>query len=272
MRKALPFVAVAATCLPSLGSAQVLADIESIVATVIGSTPTTGVFLGIAENYGAVDGSVSISVTGAAQVSQSVESLQDNSVTLDGGTVGAEFAGTGLPGLAGSGAISENVFGAPFVPGDYNCDVEAEGLAFAGACSGSLNTATLTDISQNSFVSVTGDGMISATFGNISTLAAGAVNDYTLTLDLSMNGLVNSSESTASTSNTLASSSSAIASSAALVGMTVAFNEADIDGSVTVAINAASGGTSGISTTAAGAINTGTIIVTVNDSGSSANP
>lgn len=93
-----------------------------------------------------------------------------------------------------------------------------------------------------------------ATFGNIATVAAGAISDTTTDLDQAASEVA--SHASASTSNT-ASAASDIASAGSAIGVsTGAFNSGLINGSVLVSVAAGNTAFGGISTTAAGAINT----------------
>ena len=153
---------------------------------------------------------------------------------------------------------------------DASVDITAGVEAVAGSISGSFTTSTDaagSDIngSTRDITSTVVDATIEAdaitqNFGEISTVAAGAISDSTM--DLNETGALASSAITTSSGLTDFSGNATNTAGGTLGAVQGALNTGNINGSVTVAMANAAGGASSIGTVAAGAINTGAITAT----------
>lgn len=202
-----------------------------------------GVFVNVATNFSDIDGSIDITGEGEAGGSLAGEFNFDSGIDVSN----IDIIGGATDGAVGGATVDVNVFGEDVcdATGDsVQCDVAGDISEFANA-SGAFN-ATLNSTDLN--------------FGDLSTLAAGAVNDTTTDLTEEAGSIVASSGgfTTATESN----ASFEALSGAGTIVLSGATNFASIDGGVQVITGGGNMDGGAISTTAAGAISTADITAT----------
>lgn len=253
MRKLLLSTAAFGMLAASGASAQVLTTIDTLVDTVIGGTPNTAVFSGIAENAGAIDGSVNIDGAGMVESSNLSDSTTDLGTSL--GAVNFTNNAQASTTIGGStSSITSNVAGL------VNCDLGAAGDATEVDCAFGAEGVNFNDLVTTA--TAVANASTQMDFGAVSSLAVGAVNQ--IDMNVTMSGASSITDSAASTTDTASSAASNALEAASVVGTTIAWNNADIDGSANINLGMTSASFESIGTTAAGAINTGTITSMIN--------
>jgi hypothetical protein len=262
--KAIALGTVAAMALvPTVASAQVVNDIENLVYQLNLGVANRANLAAI--NLAAIDGGVNITVTGASGgttsdiLDESVLSTNVVTNAIDNSSIDTQ-SGTGSWASAGIGSTSDidatvdgNSVGTG--SGDYSYD-------WSQSETDINNTVTdLTiDTTDTSNIATT-SAQTTFDIGDVTTAALGAVNSGDI--DLTETAGTVDTASLASTSTTSASADYASAIGSGNSAMSMALNLADIDGAVTATINGGSGSLGNVSTTAAGAINSGSIIANV---------
>lgn len=219
----------ATAMLPTMGSAQVIEDIGTLIADT--DEEVAALISSIAGNNADIDGSINITVDGSA-----------------GGALSGNFSDTtnDILDAAGNAAVEGST---------------ADGTGGAGSFAGSLAVDWFEDnstISEGAFAGEIGETTVD--IGDVSATALGAVNNGTVDLTETA-GSINSSSS-AATSSTDSAANYALAAGSGISVEQVAVNTGLIDGTAT--INFSGNGSIGeVGTTAAGAINTSTVTAAI---------
>jgi hypothetical protein len=253
MRKILLSTAAFGMLAASGASAQVLATIDDLVGTVTGATPNTAVFSGIAENSGFIDGSVNIDGAGMVESSNLSDSTSDFSTSLDSVLFTNNAQGSTLVGGSTVSILSN-------VAGLVNCDAQSAADGAEVGCDFGAEGVNFNDLVTT--VSTVANASTQMNFGDVSSLAVGAVNQ--IDMDVTMSGASSITDLAANTTDTASTAVLNALEAASVVGTTIAWNNADIDGSANIDLGMTSASFSSIGTTAAGAINTGTITSMIN--------
>jgi len=264
MRRALWTTAAVIALSATGASAQVVGTdtLEDIINQVMVNANAN--FAGIVVNDGNIDGSINITSTGLSGGTSNASSSSDNTVftNVDQSLTAAGFSqtnqaasGTGLVFIQTTNPLTAcNVDGGGLGSTTLECNTSLE----------SLNIADTDTTVTNAVASATSSSTSDATtqnFGAVAALAAGAVNNTTMTLT-EVGGSVQTG-SAANTSNTAASATFSELSGAGMTGIAYAGNEGAIFGSATILLSGGNIGFDSISTTALGAANTATITATV---------
>ena len=256
--KAIALASVAAMALtPTVSSAQVVNDIENLIQNI--NAGVANKFNSAALNFSAVDGSVNIAVGGA---NGGTTAGTDNTVTItaaatDNSISGAvtDASGAGSTALGGTSDIDALPIG--FSAGG------TDGGAYEFAFGASLDvTDTVGELSES--VDTSSDTMTeatTATVGDISATALGAVLSGDIDIDETAGAISATSGSTAGSTSADAAFGSDIGSGVGVIS--VAANLALIDGSVTASVTNGNTNFGSISTTAAGAINSSGITAAI---------
>ncbi|WP_284266346.1 hypothetical protein [Roseicyclus amphidinii] len=218
-------------------NAQVVEDLTDLAAAY------GGVFVNVATNFESIDGSIDITGAGEAGGNLTGDFNFDSGIDV----TNIDILGGATDGAVGGATVDVNVFGEDVcdATGDsVECDVAGDISEFANA-SGAFN-ATLNATDLN--------------FGDLSTLAAGAVNDTTTDLTEEAGSIVASSGGF--TTSTESNASFEALSGAGTIVLSGATNFATIDGGVQVITGGGNMDGGAISTTAAGAISTADITAT----------
>jgi hypothetical protein len=263
--KAIALSSVAAMAFaPTLASAQVVDDIENLVYFINQDVANRANLAAI--NLNDIEGGVDITVSG--QSGGTSNTLTDTSSTLnnvvttatDNSTLDLR-SGTGSWASAGdntntsnlNGVIEGNSVGTG--SGDYTYDWSDSQTAIDN----SINDTT--SVSTNTVDGATSDLQTTFDIGDVTTAALGAVNSGDIDMTEAA-GTVDTA-SLASTSTTSASADYASSIGSGTSSLSFAVNLAGIDGTVVVGVTGGSGSLGNVSTTAAGAINSGSIIANV---------
>lgn len=192
--------------------------------------------------------------TASAQVvAQSFDNLVDQ-VLAD--TNAAMFAGA-VNTAEVDGSINITA-GAILPPGAQNISESFESVSLSNAQDGSIPAENSSeDRELGSFSAAISVGEVTQDFGEVATLAAGAVNDAEF--NLNETGATSAASAEAFTSNTGINAAADALQGSDIGIVTGALNTADIDGSVSMATPNASVIAEGVGTTAAGAISTSSI-------------
>jgi hypothetical protein len=266
--KAIALGTVAAMALvPTVSSAQVVNDIENLVYELNQDVANRANLAAI--NLAAIDGGVNISVTGANGGTTSTitdgSSIANNVVTnaTDNSSLDIQ-SGTGSWASAGVGSSSDldasavvGVIGGS--DGTGSGDISFDWSQSQTNIDNTITDTTLTTTATSD--AATSSDQTTFDIGDVTTAALGAVNSGDIDMTEAA-GTVDTA-SLASTSTTSASADYASAIGSGNSAMSMALNLADIDGAVTATINGGSGSLGNVSTTAAGAINSGSIIANV---------
>ena len=265
--KAIALGTVAALALvPTVSSAQVVDDIENLVYQLNLDVANRANLAAI--NLAAIEGGVNITVTGANGGATST--VTDNSTidtdvvtnAIDNSSIDTQ-SGTGSWASAGVGSSSNltatiiGVTGSS--DGTGSGDISYDWSESQTAIDNTVTDTTLTTIATSD--AATSSDQTSFDIGDVTTAALGAVNSGDI--DLTETAGTVDTASLASTSTTSASADYASAIGSGNSALSLALNLADIDGAVTATINGGSGSLGNVSTTAAGAINSGSIIANV---------
>ena len=229
----------------SAGSAQVATSFDSIVDEVLTGDNVANFFVG-AVNTSFVSASVDISVNVSAlnstssnlsSVTSTENSLYDDTETF-----------TDVSASGGGGTLGGNVFG--LGAGDVSGSAEFADLA------SSIST-TANSVTSSASVSLS---EVVSNFGEVSTVAAGAVNDVDITLtQVGDTAIVDADYAAGSVGTGIVSTNITGGPIGVIFG---ALNFAPIDGGVNMDFTNAAGGATGIATTAVGALNTGSLTAT----------
>jgi len=226
--KTAPLACTMALVASTASADGVVDSFDGLVDDVLASANAS--FFSGAVNTAAIDASVDISAGGDLPAGE-LTVTYGTAVTLDNfSATGDDVLGTGLSALSGGFDDTGN--------SDTN-----GGATYLDGIEATLKSET---ISQN--------------FGDVTTVAAGAINESTMTLtetgaiaSASAKDIAGSASVDINSSNTVGSQVGAL---------TGALNTASIDGSVNIDMVNASGGGASIGTTAAGAINTSELTAT----------
>ena len=266
--KAIALGTVAAMAMvPAVSSAQTVNDIENLIYEINQDVANRTNLAAI--NLSTINGSVDISVTGAnggttstitdgSSVANNVVSTATNNSSLDiqSGTGSWASAGVGSSSDLDASAVVGVIGGSDGTgSGDISFDWSQSQTDIDNTVEDLTITTTLT-----SDAATTSD-QTTFNIGDVTTAALGAVNSGDI--DMSEVGGTVDTSSLASTSTTSASADYASSIGSGNSAMSLALNAADIDGSVTAGITGGSGSLGNVSTTAAGAINSGSIIAKV---------
>jgi hypothetical protein len=263
--KAIALSSVAAMAFaPTISSAQVVDDIENLVYEINQDVANRTNLAAI--NLNAIDGSVDISVDGenggtgstitdASITTNNVVTTATDESTLDiqigagsWASVGDNTNSSTLDAIVNGNSVGTG-------SGDYSYDFSQSQTDIDNSVS---NT---TEVAINTSDAATSDLQTTFNIGDVTTAALGAVNSG----DIDMTETAGSIDtaSLASTSTTSASADYASAIGSGNAATSLAINYAGIDGTVGVDINGGSGSLGNVSTTAAGAINSGSIIANI---------
>ena len=263
--KAIALSSVAAMAFaPTVSSAQTVNDIENLIYEINQGVANRTNLAAI--NLSAIDGSVDISVDGENGGTSST--ITDASITTnnivntatDESTLSTQI-GTGSWASAGdntnSSSLDAIVDGDSIGTGsgDYTYDWSQSQTDIDNSTSNTTEVAIDTSNEASSDLQTTFD------IGDVTTAALGAVNSGDIDMTETA-GLIDTA-SVASTATTSASADYASAIGSGNAATSLAVNVAGIDGFVGVDINGGSGSLGNVSTTAAGAINSGSIIANV---------
>ncbi len=218
----------ATAMLPTMGSAQVIPSINTLIADT--DEEVSALISSIAGNDAAIDGSIDITVDGSA-----------------GGALAGNFSTTTNDILDAAGSAST-----------------ASSAADAGASNATEGALAIEWFEDNSIISegaFSGEiGETTVALGDVSATALGAVNNGTVDLTETA-GSINTSSS-AATSSTDSAANYAMAAGTGVSVEQIAANTGEITGTAT--INFSGNGSIGeVGTTAAGAINTSTVTAAI---------
>lgn len=234
----------------SAGSAQVAASFDNLVDQVLPGDNMANFFVGAFNtNFVSAGVDISVSVSALNSTSNSASSETETFNTL----VDLTDTLTNVSASGGPGGSGGNVF-----------DLGAAGQSFADI-SGSATFADLTSSVSSTTNSVSESSAanlseVVSNFGEVSTVAAGAVNDVDITLtQVGDTAIVDADYAAGSVGTGILSTNITGGPIGVIMG---ALNVAPIDGSVVMSFTNAAGGATSIATTALGALNTGSLTAT----------
>jgi len=238
----------------SSGSAQVVDSFDDLVDDVLGVENAAGFFAG-AINTNLVSASIDISVNVTA-LDSSIDSTSilslSNTTFEDLTDTFTDVSASGTSATAGG-----NVF-----------DIGSADINISGTFSDVSGSATFAELtssvwsSTGSFTSSTSQSLsdVVSSFGDLSTVAAGAVNDVEITITQTGDSATVEADYAAGTVGEGITSENFTGGKIGLVMSAV--NNAPIDGSVSMSFINAAGAATSISTTAVGSLNAGSITAT----------
>ncbi|MBF9060880.1 hypothetical protein HKCCSP123_16985 [Rhodobacterales bacterium HKCCSP123] len=212
-----------------------------------------GVFANVSINYGGINGSVDIVAGGAngGTANNILEGSTDLSTSFTDVDINGSAAASGTEDALD---VSDVTLGP--VAG-IACDTNGAGDGSSAADCQFSGSATFTNLVETMSDTSTTTQATTATFGNVATLAAGAVNSTTT--DIIETGSVTNSFSDAFTSDTGSSASFDQTIGSGVIVISGATNLPDIDGSVSVNVIAGNVNGGDIGTTVVGATSTADI-------------
>lgn len=217
--------AILAATLASPSVAQVAASFDGLVDDVLEGT--NAAFFSAAINTAAIDGSVNI-VAGSVVPAGELVIQQANTV-------------------------SENAVGSF----SLNTSVSDSLLSTSTIADGSFDFSDVNETVDRTMVTVEA---VNQNFGDVSTVAAGAISDSTMNLTETGSLATAAVNSTGSLTGFTGDASNTAGANVGVIQ--AAINVADINGSISLSMANASGGATSIGSVAAGAINTGKITAT----------
>jgi hypothetical protein len=229
----------------SAGSAQVADSFDNLVDQVLTFPNAANFFVGaVNTNFVSAGVDISVNVSALNSTSNNVSSGIASGNTLTDLT----DTWTKISASSVAGTSSGGVFGLG-----------------AADISGSATFADLTSSNSTSASSATSNSTVSlsevvSSFGDVSTFAAGAVNEVSITLtQVGDTATVDADYAAGSVSTGIVSTNITGGDIGVIMG---ALNAAPIGGSVTMSFTNAAGGADGIATKAVGALNTGSLTAT----------
>ena len=246
-------VAILSAVMASPSVAQVAASFDNLVDDAFVGIDTT--FFSGAVNSATIDGSIVLN-GGAALQGGSLATASNGSLT-ESVNVAANEAANAAANEAADIAVNINAAG---LPGGLVIAGDAAASAASSSASSSAFSAAASSVSTEAESATLIVGAVQQNFGEVSTVAAGAINDSQV--NLTQTGSLAASAVNSSAGSAAFAGSASNTTGTAFSAVQGAFNSASIIGTIDVNMANASGGATSVGTVAAGAINAGGISAT----------